>query len=510
MAPSTRSNTKRTLDLDPSKPWPFDAGYRNCPEVLEPTPLKVSGTIPPCLEGSLYRSGPGYEIQKGGRATYRSRNTCNDVHERFKKAEEVYGVTFSQRDPCKTIFKKFFSAFKTAAFGTAAVTGTNINVPVIPIPNFPVPKKRKIKEKKKSDANINPNMHNLVITNDVGILQEVDPQTMEPLDLFTYGEFSEKLMKNSLATAHPCTDPETGDHYTILLTFGSVATYKIVHIKQSADGTAHEPEILAEIKSPRPTYLHSFLMTKRYVVMAHWNCDFAASGLSVLWYDNAYDCFKTTDPNAKAAFYVIDRQKGGHDHTVIADFLLESLRDEENGRPTQQAAFRRYRLKNVTEEIEAFKASGQDQPTPSPATIDFELDRSACNFELPSINPSNYIVKYRYAYGINRSGMTKSLIYDRIIKVDLEKVEKGDQENCASFWMENQCTPSEPVFVARPGATEEEDGVLLSIVLDGGRHTGFLLVLDARTLEELARAEMPEGRVAPHNFHGVYIPDLAV
>lgn len=41
------------------KPWPYAAGYDNCPEVLEPMPLKVKGTIPSWLEGVLYRSGPG-------------------------------------------------------------------------------------------------------------------------------------------------------------------------------------------------------------------------------------------------------------------------------------------------------------------------------------------------------------------------------------------------------------------------------------------------------------------
>jgi carotenoid cleavage dioxygenase-like enzyme len=58
------------------------------------------------------------------------------------------------------------------------------------------------------------------------------------------------------------------------------------------------------------------------------------------------------------------------------------------------------------------------------------------------------------------------------------------------------------VFVAEPDAAEEDAGVLLSIVLDGERGSSFLLVLDARDLSELARAEVPHH--IPFGFHGQF------
>lgn len=57
-------------------------------------------------------------------------------------------------------------------------------------------------------------------------------------------------------------------------------------------------------------------------------------------------------------------------------------------------------------------------------------------------------------------------------------------------------------FVAAPGARAEDDGVLLSVVLDARRGRSFLLVLDARSLGELARAEAPHA--IPLGFHGCY------
>ena len=54
----------------------------------------------------------------------------------------------------------------------------------------------------------------------------------------------------------------------------------------------------------------------------------------------------------------------------------------------------------------------------------------------------------------------------------------------------------------RAGAEDEDDGVLLSVVLDSRTERSFLLVLDARSLEELARAEVPHH--IPFGFHGQF------
>ena len=69
-----------------------------------------------------------------------------------------------------------------------------------------------------------------------------------------------------------------------------------------------------------------------------------------------------------------------------------------------------------------------------------------------------------------------------------------------------ECLPSEPVFVPRDNEknenAEEDDGVLLVIVLnDKG---DFLSVLDAKTLKEVARCEIPEDVKGAFTFHGFF------
>ena len=53
-----------------------------------------------------------------------------------------------------------------------------------------------------------------------------------------------------------------------------------------------------------------------------------------------------------------------------------------------------------------------------------------------------------------------------------------------------------------PSAYAEDDGALLLLVLDHRQERSFLLVLDAATLAEKARAEAPHA--IPFHFHGNY------
>jgi carotenoid cleavage dioxygenase-like enzyme len=63
------------------------------------------------------------------------------------------------------------------------------------------------------------------------------------------------------------------------------------------------------------------------------------------------------------------------------------------------------------------------------------------------------------------------------------------------------------VFVAGPTAAAEDDGVVLSLVLDANNDNSFLLVLDAGSFEEVARAEVPH-RI-PFGLHGQFFEDVA-
>lgn len=68
---------------------------------------------------------------------------------------------------------------------------------------------------------------------------------------------------------------------------------------------------------------------------------------------------------------------------------------------------------------------------------------------------------------------------------------------------DGESSPCEPVFVERPGSTEEDDGVVLTIVCNRDGTRGILVVLDGRTMKEVARTDMPQ--VFGLGFHGTFI-----
>ncbi|MET0668337.1 MAG: carotenoid oxygenase family protein, partial [Methyloceanibacter sp.] len=114
--------------------------------------------------------------------------------------------------------------------------------------------------------------------------------------------------------------------------------------------------------------------------------------------------------------------------------------------------------------------------------------------ELPRINYETRAGKpYRYVWGTGIQAPGDFL--DSILKIDIETGK-------AARWYEAGLYPGEPVFVPQPSAGTEDEGVLLSVVLDIDKDRSFLLVLDAATLDERARAEAPHA--IPFHFHGNY------
>jgi carotenoid cleavage dioxygenase-like enzyme len=69
-----------------------------------------------------------------------------------------------------------------------------------------------------------------------------------------------------------------------------------------------------------------------------------------------------------------------------------------------------------------------------------------------------------------------------------------------TWWNKAGHTVGEPVFIPDPKSEFEDEGVLLVVVLNVEACHSQLLVLDARTLTEVATADVP--KIVPYGFHG--------
>lgn len=120
--------------------------------------------------------------------------------------------------------------------------------------------------------------------------------------------------------------------------------------------------------------------------------------------------------------------------------------------------------------------------------------------ETPRINYETYLGReYTYFYAISSDVDAENP--GTIIKVNV-------REKTTLTWCEPFCYPSEPIFVARPGALgeEEDDGVVLCALVWAGapemENRVGLLVLCAKTLVELGRCVFETPGPVPKCLHG--------
>ena len=117
-------------------------------------------------------------------------------------------------------------------------------------------------------------------------------------------------------------------------------------------------------------------------------------------------------------------------------------------------------------------------------------------FDFPTMNDKYSGYKNRYIYG------WLEIDYWRItlIKRDLEDP-SGD-----ATWFKPSHYPGEMFFIPNPKGVEEDDGVLITIVFDGEREQSYVMLLDAKTFEEINIAYLPFN--VPFSFHGNWFPEL--
>ncbi|KIJ16064.1 hypothetical protein PAXINDRAFT_11104 [Paxillus involutus ATCC 200175] len=124
-------------------------------------------------------------------------------------------------------------------------------------------------------------------------------------------------------------------------------------------------------------------------------------------------------------------------------------------------------------------------------TVHIAEHNHSCDF--PVINPRFHTKPSRYIFGLCDRDL--STLFDGIVKYDTE--------TCSpTYWSVHGHNPGEPIFIADPEGTAEDDGVLISVVLDGYAEKSYLLVLDARTMKEVGRASME--CVVGFGLHGIY------
>ncbi|KAL3680965.1 hypothetical protein R1sor_023921 [Riccia sorocarpa] len=139
-----------------------------------------------------------------------------------------------------------------------------------------------------------------------------------------------------------------------------------------------------------------------------------------------------------------------------------------------------------------------------------EEKEDCMGIEFPRVNDKFVGRKYRYGYAavadLDKTRKEGGPYYFKVVKFDFSSVETGKGLVKAEFHKHGPYRfGGEPVFVARPGSTEEDDGWIIMFVYDETTAQSEAVIIDARRLSEepVARIRLPQ-RV-PFGFHGTYV-----
>ncbi|SPO07108.1 related to beta-carotene 15,15`-dioxygenase [Cephalotrichum gorgonifer] len=488
--------------------------------------------------------GIGAKAADGVRVFYSSRRQSDRMMEHIKANGTLRSTSFGQKaDPCVGILGKFMSVFRRRDQDLI-----NVAVTVQPELNLVTAKKKgsgaatntNTNGEKTSAANTASDgkppaaelghrgqAKTLYLATDAAVFSRIDPSTLEPLGYVHQTELHPDL-KGPTSAAHGKRDPVNGDFFNFNLELGRTPTYRVFQVV-AATG---EVKILATIRGRgvHPGYIHSFFLTERYVILCVNSVHFPLGGAKIPLMGNLLEGMRF-EPKQPCKWYVVDRRGGkgvvgefssppgfffhstnafedGETGDVVcemveyanADLIYSLYYDVVMNRDGKGEAYWkekdpkgrlcRYRLPmglgDKEGKVRSDEVIGPSMAIPAPYAG-----------ELPTYNTAYMLREHRYTYAVSSRGL--STMFDSIVKTDTATQE-------ALMWCGPKGhTPGEAIFVPRPagedgGERAEDDGVLLSVVLDGESRVSYLLCLDARTMEEVGRAEC--GFAVGFGFHG--------
>ncbi|XP_037518178.1 carotenoid isomerooxygenase [Rhipicephalus sanguineus] len=480
---------------------------RSCvPEVSEPINGVVDGELPHWLRGTLLRNGPGlsaigfdrynhvfdglglvrqFSIENG-QVFYRNRFLRSQSYIRNHRANRIvvseFG-TLGHPDPCASLFDRLTSYFTVDISDNALVNVMPIGDEVYAMTESPY-------------------------------MFRVDPVTLETVEKKKLTD----LVAVHTATAHPHLDPDDGSTYNIGTKMGLHPGFVLIHYPSSGvNGVRAVGKIPFSSRTSVP-YVHSFALTENWVVVLEQPLALHLPTMlrCKLLGDKAYLDALKFDPTKGVRFHVMNKKTGelhpavfeaatffifhhinafeqGEDIIVDAccfdnDNIVRSLVfTETNPGKFEMAHLRRFTL--------PLNRGGSEGTTVMPQN----LAKGDLYGELPRVNQNYNGKPYRFAYCTSHVPGQEHRMF--LSKID---VTTGEWQR----WEGQGWYPSEPVFVPRPGGVEEDDGVVLSSLLQEDNEKRLaLVVLEARSFQQLAMVEFDCPSSVPGDFHGWFFQD---
>lgn len=311
-------------------------------------------------------------------------------------------------------------------------------------------------------------------------------------ELDTLGEYDFGGELRGPMTAHPKIDPETGE--MVFFGYNPFPPYLRYHVADPSGSLVTS----VDIDLPAPVMMHDFAITENLAVFFDLPGIFDVQALlsggdSLRWEPENGTRLGLLDRSRPEAgvrwfeaetfwmFHVLNAYEEGS--TVVVDACrADRVNTSFSGEMTERISphLHRWRIDTTTGKV-------TDEP----------LDDRAADF--PRINDAFAGRNARYGYlGHTREWGAGEAEFDGVTKHDLVA------GTSRTHLYGDDAVAGETVFAADPEGRAEDDGWLLTFVHDRSVDASHLVVVDAPTLEEVARVHLP--RRVPFGFHGDWFP----
>lgn len=300
-------------------------------------------------------------------------------------------------------------------------------------------------------------------------------------------------------SAHPKLDPVTGELHVAAYHWPDQVD-KIHYVVVDADGAVSKS---IPIHAPKMPMIHDMALTQKYAAIFDLpvavNIEMAMEGYAFpMAWDREYEPRVGLIPRSATTsdeivwcevdpmwvYHPMNSYDRGDGAVVIDVCEYDSMFDSDRNGPIRDALPRlsRWVVDPSTQKV-------------TRETLDDKTQ------EFPKVNDAFATLPYRYGYTSGGDVSTDDW-FSTTVKHDLHTQTRTVQTHGADR------EPGEPVFVAREGASAEDDGWLMMYVYDRARNSTDFVILDATDItgDEVARIELPQ-RV-PNGFHGSWIADV--
>ncbi len=444
------------LTLDPSMPWWMQGPFAPVQEEHEFLQLEVTGKIPQALEGTYVRNGPNPKRDRGSW---------------FVGDGMLHGVRLQ---------------------GGRALWYRNRFVQTPILDRDPSVMSNPVLRPTDTASNVNLVHHGgkLLSLGEAGL-----PFEVAAADLSTIGPYDFAGRLKTFMTAHPKIDPRTGDMHMFGYGFGT--PYLTYHrVSASGELVRSEPIVL-----PRSVMMHDFAITESQIVFMDLPVVFdlaqAAAGVSFPFHWDA----------TNGARIGLMPHGGGNADVIWFEiepcFVFHPMNayDDATGKVVLEVCRYPHLFLEGTKKVDADPFLYRYTLDPSAGTAQVEqLDDRGLEF--PRTDPRLIGRAYRYGYGLwldtfDFSAPPRSwglLKYDR------------ERDSTAVHEFPSDQIPGEPLFVPARADADEDEGFILSFVLDRRTDRSSLDIFDARDLTRRAVASVKVPSRVPIGLHGLWIP----